>query len=264
MFFAKSGVYEPCRMYTKGHFTLLFITILCIVVALEYVIKNKKDIRKTIRYCTIFVWIYEVIIIYFKISKNGTEDVNDYLPLYYCSLLLYAGFLSSFTEGKLKRAGDVFLATGAIVGGATYLVYPSTSLPWYPMFHLVSFHSFMFHGMMVYLGILINMTGYIAIKKKDIIGYSSLVGVACLAAYITNNIFDSNLMFISKNFPGTILEVIYNSTGKFFPLVTILAQMFLPFYAVFGILKLINKYQPHKIIDKDEQEANEDEEVLVK
>ena len=264
MFLAKSGVYEPCRMYTKGHFALLLFTILAIVLALEYAIRRKKNIRKIIRECTIVVWILEVLIITFKIRNNGTENVNDYLPLYYCSLLLYAGFLSSFTKGILQRTGDVFLATGAIVGGVTYLIYPSTSLPSYPMFHIVSIHSFLFHGMMVYLGLLLNITAFIEVKNKDIISYASIVGVACVAALIVNIIFDSNLMFISKNFPGTVLEVIYNGTGKFFPIVTILAQMFLPFYAVLGIIKLISKYQPHKVVDENTQETNENEKVLAK
>ena len=264
MFLAKQGVFEPCRMYTKGHFALLLITILCIIVALEYAIRRKRDVRKIVRECTIIVWILEVLIITFKIRNNGTENVNDYLPLYYCSLLLYAGFFSSFTKGALQRTGDIFLATGAIVGGATYLIYPSTSLPSYPMFHFVSVHSFLFHGIMIYLGLLLNITAFVKVKNKDIINYASMVGVACVAALIVNIIFDSNLMFISKNFPGTVLEVIYNATGKCFPLVTILAQMFLPFYAVFGIIKLISKCQLHKRINENEQEANEDEEVLVK
>ena len=169
---------------------------------------------------------------------NGTGNLNQYVPLYYCSLLLYSGLLSSFCKGKLKRVGDIFLATGGIVGGIVFIIFPSTSLPLYPMLHLVSIHSFIFHGIMVYLGLLINLNNYIELEKKDIIYYSGLVGVICLIAFIVNKIFGSNLMFISENFQGTFIEIIYNITGNFFTAFMILVQMFLPFYFVYGILKL--------------------------
>lgn len=162
--------------------------------------------------------------------------------------MLYAGLLSSFAKGKLKRAGDVFLATGGIVGGAVFMIMPTTSLPTYPMLHIVSLHSFLFHGTMVYLGILINETNYIELDAKDIKYYASLVGIICVLAYILNCAFDSNLMFISNNFPGTPIELIYNSTGPFFTIVMSLGQMILPFFIIYGCLQL--KLRKAKSIEK--------------
>ena len=53
-----------------------------------------------------------------------------------------------------------------------------------------------------------------------------------------NNLFDSNLMFISKDFPGTPLTILYHLTGKFFTPIMIIIQMTLPFLIVYGIIKL--------------------------
>ena len=92
---------------------------------------------------------------------------------------------------------------------------------------------------MLYLGILVNVTNYITLQLTDIKYYASLVGMVCILAYIINNIFDSNLMFISKNFPGKPIEAIYMATGPFFTIVTSIAQMTLPFYTIYGIKKLI-------------------------
>lgn len=238
MFLSRPGEYEACGIFTVRHFILMIITLIGVTIALKYTI-NEKEVRKIIRKCTIFIWIFEFIIIAFKIAVNGTTNINEYMPLYYCSLLLYSGLLSSFGKGKLKRVGDVFLATGGIVGGIIFILFPSTSLPTYPMLHLVSIHSFIFHGIMVYLSILINLTNYIELENKDIIYYSSLVGVICVIAYTVNRIFGSNLMFISENFPGTFMEIIYNSTGSLFTEVMVLVQIFLPFYIVYGIKKCI-------------------------
>ncbi len=241
MFLSKYGEYEPCNIYTKGHFFLIAITMIVIAIALGYTIKKKKDVKKIIRACTVFLWICEVIVITFKIKNYGLQNVNGYVPLYYCSLLLYSGILSGFCKGKLQRIGDVFLATGAIVGGLTYIIYPSTSLPSYPIIHLISIHSFTFHGIMIYLGLLVNITNYIKLEKKDFWNYSILVGITCALALIINNIFDSNLMFISKNFPGMILEVLYNISGRFFTASMILIQITLPFFVMKYIIGFTRK-----------------------
>ena len=74
-------------------------------------------------------------------------------------------------------------------------------------------------------------------KNNDIKYYSILVGGICVLAYIVNTIFGSNLMFISQNFPGMPIEIIYNMTGRYFTLVMSLGQMVLPFYIIYGVLK---------------------------
>lgn len=256
MFFAKDGEYKPCGMYTPGHFILLVISVVGIYLALKKTIhKNKDEILKIIRYCTIAMWIFEFVMIAFKTINYGFENVNQYLPLYYCSMLLYAGLLSGFTKGKLKNVGDVFLATGGIVGGIAYLVVPVTSIKSYPMFHLVSMHSFIFHSIMVYLGILINVTNYVEIKFKDIKEYAILVGVLCLIALGVNNVFDGNLMFISKTFPGTVIDVIYKLTGNLFTPVMIIGQMTLPFIAIYAIIKLIQAKKPDIIAKKEPEKV---------
>lgn len=238
MLFASPGEYEPCGLFTIDHLKLIIITIIGIVIALKKTIKkSKEEIYQIIRRCTKIIWILEIIIISFKLKTGNIRDVNNYVPLYYCSLLLYAGALASFAKGVLKRVGEIFLATGGIIGGIIFILMPTTTLPTYPAWHFVSIHSFLYHGIMVYLGILINATNYITIHFSDIKYYASLVGIVCVLAYIMNNIFDSNLMFISKEFPGTPIAWLYKVTGPFYTLVASIGQMTLPFYTIEAVLK---------------------------
>lgn len=247
--FSRIGTYKECGIFSIGHFCLITITIIGIIIALKLTkSKSRKDINKIIKYVTIIAWILEVIKIIFNVIQNSFKDVNTYMPLYYCSILLYAGLLSSFAKGKLKRVGDVSLASGLIVGGIVFIIYPSTSLPMYPAFHFLSIHSFLFHGAMIYLGILINKTKYIELKKLDIKYFASLVGLMCLTALIVNKLFNGNLMFISNNFPGTPLEAIYKMTngGVLYTLILIILQMTLPFYISYYTIKLFNKIENKK------------------
>ena len=238
MFFARPNQYEPCGIFTTKHFILIIVTIIAISVSLKKTInKSKEEIRKIIKNLTIFIWILEFVRIGFNLYIGNANNVNEYLPLYYCSLLLYAGLMSSFEKGKIKRMGDVFLATGGIIGGIVFIIMPTTSLPTYPMLHFLSLHSFLYHGIMVYIGLLINTTHYINLELKDIIYFAELVGGICALSLLVNNIFDSNLMFISKDFPGTPITILYHIAGKFFTPIMILAQMTLPFLVVYSVEK---------------------------
>ena len=238
MFFARPNEYEPCGIFTTKHFLLIILTIVAISIALKKTIhKSKEEIHKIIKNLTIVIWILEFVRIGFNIYIGNINNVNECLPLYYCSLLLYAGLMSSFGKGKIKRIGDVFLATGGIIGGIVFIIMPTTSLPTYPMLHFISLHSFLYHGTMVYIGLLINATNYIELELKDIIYFAELVGGICIIALIVNNIFDGNLMFISKDFPGTPLTILYHLTGKLFTPVMIVTQMTLPFLVVYWVQK---------------------------
>ena len=238
MFFAKPGEYKPCGLFSLQHIILLAVTILIIIVALKLTKTNKKEnIRKIIMGITIFCWIMEIIKIVFNLKIGNAHNVNTYIPLYYCSILLYAGLLSSFGKGKAKRMGDVFLATGAFVGGSIFLFFPTTSLPTYPIFHYISLQSFLYHGCMVYLSLLVLKTKYIELEKRDAIYYFVLILIISIVALIINNIFGSNLMFISKDFPGTPLTILYHLTGKLVTPIMIVIQMTLPFLVVYSVQK---------------------------
>lgn len=242
MFFSKPMEYNSERIFSIQHFTLLFFTIVGICIAIKYTNINKNsEIKRNIIIITTIVWILEIIKVIFNFRIGNGNNLNTYIPLYYCSILLYAGIFSSIGKGFIKRMGDVFLATGGIVGGVMFLLLPTTSITMYPVFHFITMQSFIYHGAMVYLGIIINKSNYIIIEKKDIIYYSSLLFAMCLIAYIVNLVTGSNLMFISNDFPGTPIGLIYKLTGNYFTLVAILIQITLPFYTVLGIKKLLEK-----------------------
>lgn len=241
--FSKMGEYEACGIFTRGHFILIGITIICIAIALKFTWnKSKEEVYKIIKCTTIIMCTFEVMRIIYCIIQNSIYAVNTYMPLYYCSILLYAGLLSSFCRGVFKRVGDVSLATGAIIGGIVFIIYPSTSLPAYPAFHILSIHSFVFHGLMIYLGILINKTRYVELKIEDAKYFASLIGIMSIVALLINNLFGGNLMFISENFPGTPLEIIYKITngGIVYSLFIIISQMTIPFYISYYVIKKIH------------------------
>lgn len=242
MFLAKPGKYPPCGLFSLDHLILFMATIIMVIFAAKHTkIKEKKDVKKIVRRTTLIIWILEFLKIAFVFSIGDGDKLNKVVPLYYCSLLLYTGILSSIGKGVIQRIGDVFLSTGAIVAGLIFLIFPTTSLPEYPALHFVSLHSFFFHGTMMYLGIIMHKSNYIEIKKSDIKYYAGLILIICIAAYIVNSLYGSNLMFISHDFPGTPITIVYKLTGKWFPIVMSVLQMTVPFYIIYWLKLLKNK-----------------------
>ena len=249
MFFSRPGEYPPCGLFNIKHLILAISTFLVIFILLKTIkINNKSQIKNIIRKTIIRILILEVIKTIFTISIGEGNTPNKILPLYYCSLLLYAGILSSFCKGKLQKIGDTFLATGAIVGGTVFLIAPTTSLPEYPMLHFISIHSFFFHGTMIFLGLLINKHRYIELKLSDIKYYALLIFIICMLALGVNIKFGSNLMFISQDFPGMPLSDVYHATGKWFTPLMIVVQMTLPYLIVYSINCICNKVKRLKKI----------------
>lgn len=232
--------YNMVGLFTKGHFLLASVTIICILLALKLTSpRKKKDIHNMIRWIVIFIWILEIWRIVYSVRLNSLSAVNTYIPLYYCSILLYAGVLSSFGKNSLKRVGDVVLSAGVFIGGVVFLILPSTSLSFYPAFHLLSIHSFIYHGMMIYLGLLVNMNNYIELRRGDIKYFFSLILGMGIIAFIINRHFGSNLMFISTNYDVFPIGDIYRLTngGILFTLIILLSHSIFPFYFTYFFKK---------------------------
>ncbi len=247
MFFAPPYASAPCGMYTVGHLALFLIAASAIALGL-YASRalDACGVRRIIRVSTAVLWVLELAKILFVLLVVGSTNPNDFIPLYYCSLILYAGLFASLGHGVLQKLGDVFIATGGIVGGACFLVCPNTSLPRYPFFHFISFHSFLLHGLMVFLGLLLLWRGGYRIKRQDAVYCVTLISAMCLIAFIFNTVWDlthpdfavANLMFMSKDFPGTPVSLLYRLCGRLFPIAMWLIQALGPFFGMLGLQRL--------------------------
>ena len=249
MFFCKPYEFEPCGLFGLEHWLMLVVTALLIAGGL-YLSRQmtEQQVRRTVRIVTCGLWGLEVAKIFFVLLVTGSRNPNDFIPLYYCSLILYAGLFSSVGKGWLQRLGDVFISTGGIVGGLCFLIVPNTSLPRYPAFHFISFHSFLLHGLMVFLGLLLLIRGVCRLSLKDIFYCAGLISTMCVLALSFNLIWDTthpgaaaNLMFMSQNFTGTPIALLYKWTGgpPIFSICMWLIQAFVPYLAVFGVYQLV-------------------------
>lgn len=253
MFFSLPHSYPPAGLFSRWHLLLLLVSV-CLVAAGLYLSRNMTAaaVRRTVRITTACLWGLEFAKILFVLFVTGSKNPNEFVPLYYCSIILYAGLLSSLGGSLLVRVGDAFIAMGGIVGGVVFLLMPTTSLPQYPAFHFISWHSFLLHGIMVYLGLLLLVRRVYRPRLRDIRYVASLTGAICALAWLFNTVYNrisgdpiANLMFISRDFAGTPVSVIYRLCGRFFTPVMCLGQAFLPFFVTYGGILLVNRVRQH-------------------
>ena len=247
-FFAPSGTYPPAGLFSPFHLGMLVLSAAIIITAVTLCRHVKATfVRRQIQILSVVLCVLEVIKIVFNLLTGHADSPNSYVPLYFCSITMYAGLMAGFAKGEIRRIGEVFLTTGGIIGGLAYLIYPLTSLTIYPPFHFISFHSFAFHTIMVYLGFMMLVTGYIKLRPGDAFRHAILICAVSLAALILNLATDSNLMFISRNYPGTFLEILYNLfPGASFTIVMVLGQAFGPFYLVYPFWLLAQRKKPQE------------------
>jgi len=240
--FAPSGTLKPYKLFTPEHWGIAGFSFFIVAIALILSRKmTKQNVYKTVKICTITLWIFETIKIVFNLLTGNADNPNTYIPLYFCSIVLYAGIFSIFSKGKLKHASDVFIVVGGIVGGVAYMLCPNTTAGTYPIFHYITMQSFLHHSIMVYLGALFLITDYVELKISDLTYYSSIVAFMCLITYVVNNTFDLNLMFLNETYPNTPIDVIYKLSPKYFSLNMTLMQSIPPFVVIYGLVKIFNR-----------------------
>ena len=142
--FKKIGSAPAAGMFGWSHFGLLaFFGVLAV---LFFLLTRKWEKQKIMR----FFKVYSLVLVAFELFKIGwniyqygteTSNLNNYIPLYYCSLFLYAFVLIAWSKGKIAKASYAWLTYGGLIAGFAFLIYPSSSLLLYPGYHFLSIHS---------------------------------------------------------------------------------------------------------------------------
>ncbi len=238
-FFSDRFAYPVCGMYSLGHFIFVLIIGILIVLGVN-LSKNltKEGLRKQTLIIMIILWALEI----FKIGFNhlkGYFGWDNWVPLAFCSLLLYAGWLSLSKNEVIHKMGVTWIIVGGLIGGTSYLLYPSTSLTEVQAFHFLAFHGMGYHGTMVYLGILYFIHGDVEISVKNFKYYFLFLFVVFPIVIALDYIFGVNLMFFREayNLPDFVKAV--NAWNQpIYTCIVVLFYLVLPYFLIYGIDKV--------------------------
>lgn len=207
-FFAEGGT--PCGVFSRTH---LIVMAICFLLVWTAVVLTRRMQERTLVRLTRIIAVLITVLEGGKIAYcfiHGQYGLNQWLPLWFCSLFLYCAWCAGFGKGKIRRAGRLFLVGGGIIAGASFLIMPSTSVANYPMWHYLSCYSMLFHSLMHYLGLMYLVTGVQKLTVRDFSLYALFVGVFCALGIVVNHYSGCNLMFMREpyNLPIPFLHTL--------------------------------------------------------
>lgn len=256
-FWAPRDIYEPTGMLTSKHMILLIISMI-ILSALIYFSRKMTNtqIKKVTKGMAIFITILECIKIFFNFYRGYTW-INTWVPISFCSIFIYALWLSGYGKGKWKETGEAFIAGVSIIAGGAYLIFPSTSLTVYPIWHYLCMYSMLFHTLMVYMGILYLFKLEIKLDKSKFNKFAKLYCFFAVIAIGLNTFYGSNLMLLKKPFkiPVPFLHELFASAPWLYTVVVFLVYLYVPYCVTVYLYRLFTRNKREKVI-KDNKSYN--------
>lgn len=203
---------KTCGLFSIWHVIALILCLLLVVFAV-YMTRNftKENVINSCKIVAVFVALLEVSKIIYKFAINETF-LDAWFPLAYCSLLIYALFLSGYAKGWLQKVGHAFLSGPAFIAGMAFLIFPTTSLAELPVIHFLSFHSMFYHSIMVYFGIMFYKTQILEYEFSNAKYYLIFLLFTSIIAIFMSYAFECNMMFYGNpyNFPFQFVIDLYN------------------------------------------------------
>ena len=163
----------PGTLFTPMHFVFSLIFIAVVVAACMCC---RKIGEKKLKIVFTALWAFLVV---FEITKILWESLSGkvisfewggILPLYPCSIFMYAMPFAIFGRGKVRYIGCGYVCSLGLLGGSINFIYPATILGRYSCISFAGFHTFFYHGAMVFCALVMLRSGYHSYKwaKKPV------------------------------------------------------------------------------------------------
>ena len=197
----------PGTLFTPLHFVFSAVVLLLIIfggIAMSK--KSEKTIRNTFMIVWITVSLLEIVKIVWESYSGKTVNLELFgmLPLYPCSIFMYAMPLAIWGKGYVRDMGCGYVCTLGLLGGAINFLYPANILSRYSCISFAGFHTFLYHGAIVFCALVMLKSGYHSYKRFTKAWQLLLPAVPALAVSVVANAvnfskINSDYMFFKLN-----------------------------------------------------------------
>ncbi|MBR2907205.1 MAG: YwaF family protein [Clostridia bacterium] len=193
----------PGTLFTWLH--VVFATVvLAAVIFLGLLLSRRSE--KTIRTVFALIWgatvVLELAKIFWETYAGNTVslELTGVLPLYPCSIFLYAMPFAIFGRGWVRYMGCGYVCSLGLLGGAINFLYPANVLSNYSCISFAGFHTFFYHGAIVFCALVMLRSGYHSYKRVTRAGQLLIPAIPALAVSVVANAInfskvDSDYMF---------------------------------------------------------------------
>lgn len=154
-------------MFTPLHFIFAAFWLALVIFFGIYVGKRSEE---TVKRVFFVLWVFLVVLEIVKMTweccaGEGIKfEWGGVLPLYPCSIFMYAMPLVIWGKGLWRRAGCGYVCTLGFLGGAINFIYPATVLTNYSALSFAGFQIFIYHGALVFCMMVMLISGYHSYK----------------------------------------------------------------------------------------------------
>ena len=193
----------PGTLFTPLHFAFSALCIAAVILGAILISKKSERTMRTVFTC---LWILLVIL---EVTKITWETVSGHslnfewggiLPLYPCSIFLYAMPFAIWGKGLVRFAACGYVCSLGFLGGTINFVYPANILSNYSCISFAGFHTFFYHGSIVFCTLIMLLSGYHSYKTATRAYHLLLPALPFLAVSVVANLvnfskIDSDYMF---------------------------------------------------------------------
>ena len=228
-------------LFTPLH--LIFAAILlCAIIAGAILLAKRSE--KTIKISFTVIWATLTVVDIFRMiweSTTGNRVAFEWggnLPLYPCSIFMYAMPFVIWGRGRVRYAACGYLCTLGFFGGAINFVYPVNVLENYSCISFAGINTFLYHGAIVFCALVVLISGIHSFKRATspidlLLPAIPALCISAVANAVNFSPIGSDYMFFKMNsfFLPAIKGAIGGFTGGELPVIACVILVY-AFYLV--------------------------------
>jgi uncharacterized membrane protein YwaF len=205
--------------YSWQHLTfvtglLIVMTALAVFLGRTNGNKTETEKNKVLIWAAILIDAFELFKIVVLCARNADDPAywQKLLPLFLCSIQLFALPLAAFSKNRLKEVSLDFVMIFGILGAIVGTYGAAQNYSCYPVFSIDNVSSGITHSISGFASIYIMVSGMRSMKKENIGATCLILAFFCVLAYVVNVLVDYYYMFL-MNHDGTPYQIVYNLVG---------------------------------------------------
>lgn len=152
----------PGTMFTPMHFAVAGILLAIVILCAVGIRKKEKRIKPVFIILWATVSVLEIVKIVWESTTGNTVglEISGILPLYPCSIFMYAMPFAIWGKGKVKQSACGYVCTLGLLGASVNFFYPMTVLYRYSILSFSAMHSMLYHAIMLFTCLTMLLSGY--------------------------------------------------------------------------------------------------------
>ena len=197
----------PGTLFTPLHFA---VSALCVALIAVLCILCKRSGGKHLKTVYTVLWVVLVVLEVAKITweslsgKTVSFEWGGVLPLYPCSIFMYALPFAIWGKGNVRYAACGYVCSLGLLGGLINFVYPANVLSNYSCISFAGFHTLFYHGALVFCAATMLLSGHHSYTQVTKARQLLLPAIPALCVSVLANIVNyspigSDYMFFKLN-----------------------------------------------------------------